>query len=442
MTLNLAFLPDAVAGTIQDGILERRLMKSLRPLLLWRALCEQVRHPGGMGERVTKTRSGLIQPDTAASARRNPGTDPGTVTRSVEQFGYQIAPYGKGLDIHLPSAWLAQENKFLDDTDALAFHGAQTLGRMCRDAILAAYGGGDSFTTDNSAGAVTAVLVKDVTGFDQVLVHGAPVAVSPTNPLAVTIGGTARNVTACVADDGSSPPKGPGTLTISAALDYAQYDRVVRGDAPTIVRQGGRATDQLIVAGDTPTIASFRQAAAYLRTHNVPGLNGEVGGLYGCFIDSHVENALFADPEFHDAIQAQGLTGAFADGAIGDYAGIRFVRNNEMPVLADDADYQAHIHRSLVFGAEVCIEAFIPESEFTSVVPVEGIASANHYKMALDAMAALSMVIRGPMDRAGQVISASWLANLDYCIPTDSKSLSGSQRVKRACVVHTAGPAA
>jgi N4-gp56 family major capsid protein len=441
MALNLAFLPDAVAGVIQDGILERKLYQSMRPMLLWRGLCSQERHPGQVGEKVTKTRSGLIQPDTAKTAKRTPGQDPGVVTRSMEQFSYQLVPYGKGIDIHLPASWLAQENKFLDDTGALTFHAAQTMGRICRDKILAAYGGGDTFTTDNP-GSVTSVKVKDCTGFDTVLVNGTPTPVSATNTLPITIAGTAKLVTACVADDGSSPPSGPGTLTISVAMDYAQNDRVLRDDAPRIIRQASRATDQLIVAGDTPTIVTFREAAAYLRTHNVPGIDGVVGGLYGCFVDPHVENALFADDEFHDAIQATGLTGPFADGAIGDYAGIRFIRNTEMPVLADDADYQAHIHRSLVFGADVCIEAFVPESEFQRQVVPEGIVTANHYKTALDPQGVMTLVIRAPLDRAGEIVSASWLANADYCVPTDAKALTGSQRVKRAVVVHTAGPAA
>lgn len=441
MALILAFLPAAVAGCIQDGVLERRVLPSLRPALLWRGLCTPQRHPGGLGEKVTKTRPGLIPPGTAASARRTPGTDPATLQRTLEQFGYQVAPYGNGLDIHLPSSWLAQENKFLDDVEKLAFHGAQTVGRMARDAILAAYRGGDTFTTDNP-GATTSVAVKDVTGFDQVLVNGLPTPVSSGAPLPVTIGGTARNVTACVATDGSSPPRGAGTLTISVALDYAQYDAVVRTDAPLVVRQGGRATDRLIVAGDTPTAASFRSAAAHLRQHNVPGLDGQVGSPYGCFVDSHVENSLFADTEFHDAIQAEGITGPFASGAIGDYAGIRFIRNTEMTVFNADAALQANVHESLVFGADVAVEAFIPESEFAREVPLEGIALANHYKMPLDPSGVLTLVVRAPLDKAGEILSASWLANVDHCVPSDAKALTGAARHKRAVVVKTAGPAA
>lgn len=441
MALVLAFLPTAVAGCIQDGVLERRLMPALKPALLWRALCSPERHPGGIGERVTKTRPGLIPPGNATSARRNPGQDPGTLQRTLEQFGYQVAPYGNGIDIHLPSSWLAQENKFLDDVEKLAFHGAQTIGRIARDSILAAYRGGDTFTTDNPS-ATTSVAVKDVTGFDQVLVNGAPVAVSATNTLPVTIGGVARSVSACVATDGSSPPRGPGTLTITSALDYGQYDAVLRTDAPLVVRQGGRATDRLIVAGDTATASSFRSAAAHLRQHNVPGLDGTVGSPYGCFIDSHVENSLFADSEFHDAIQAEGLSGPFATGAVGDYAGIRFIRNTEMTVFDADAHLQANVHESVVFGADVAVEAYVPEAEFAREVPMEGIALANHYKMPLDANGVLTLVVRAPMDKAGEILSTSWLSNVDYCVPSDAKALTGAARHKRAVVVKTAGPAA
>lgn len=431
MALYLASLPTAVAGAIQDGLLEKKLYESLRPMLLWRGLCSQERHPGQIGERVTKTRDGLIQPDDATTALRSPSSDPGSVTRSLEQFGYQIKPYGKTIDCHLPSSWLAQENRFLSDSGALAFHAAQTMGRICRDAILAAYGGGNTFATTGATS--TSLVVQSAVGFDTVMVNGAPVAVSVSNPGTLTLGSTSYTYTAV--------NLGTNTITLSSSQTWSQYDAVVRSDAARVVRQTSRATDRLIVAGDTPTIATFREAAAYMRTHNVPGIDGVVGGLYGCFVDPHVENALFADAEFHDAVNAQAITGQLAEGVVGTYAGIKFIRQTEMPTITATAPYQATIHRSLVFGAEVAIEAFIPESEFQNQVPAEGIATTNHYKTALDPAAVMSMVVRAPMDKAGQVLSLSWLSNADYCIPTDSKALTGTQRFKRAVVVHTAGPA-
>jgi hypothetical protein len=436
----LGFLPDSLASVIQDGILERKIQDALKPILPWRSLCSQERHPGRIGERVIKTRTGLIQPSTQAAVKRVPGQDPPLLTSSVEQFSYQIAPYGGALDIHLPSSYLAVENFFLEETGKLVFHAAQTVGRICRTQIFAAYGGGDTFTTNNP-GSVTAVTVKDVTGFDTVMVNGTPVAVSVTNTLAVTIGGVAKLVSACVANDGSSPPRGPGVLTITVAITYAQFDQVIRTDAPKIIRQNSRATDHLIVAGDTATIATFRQAAAYMRTHNVPGIDGQIGGLYGCFVNPNIENALFADLEFHNAINAQAITGVFEEGTIGVYAGIKFMRITELDILTPDSDYQTTIHKSLMFGGDVAVEAFIPESEFALEVVPEGVATNMHYKTAIDPMGVMTLVVRAPQDRAGEIVSASWLANCDYAIPTDAKALTGTQRVKRAVVVNVAGPA-
>lgn len=437
---NLSFLPAAIQNVIQDGILERKMYDALKPLLLWRNLAAKEKHPGQIGERVIKTRSGLIQPDTEQTALRTPGTDPATVTRSIEQFSYQVAPYGKALDVHLPSSYVAQYNRFLDDTNALGFHAAQTVGRIARGRLVRAYGGGNSFAM-TAGSAVTALAVKDIAGFDQVMINGQLVAVSAGTPLPCTLSGTTAVNVIAVTPNVTGAKSGLGTLTLAVAATWAQYDALVRVDAAVVVRQGGRATDHAIIASDTATAATFRQAAATLRNNNVPSLDGSRDGLYGCFIDPQVEQALFADAEFHNAIQAEGLTGAFASGAIGDYGGIRFIRNTEMPKLAQDTEYQTTIHQSLMFGADPLIEAYIPEEVFADQVTMGGIASSNHFKMPLDELAVMTMVIRAPIDRAGEVISASWLANIDYAVPSDSQNQTGVARFKRCALINVAGPA-
>jgi hypothetical protein len=179
-----------------------------------------------------------------------------------------------------------------------------------------------------------------------------------------------------------------------------------------------------------------------MRNDNVPAIDGSRDGVYGCFVDPPTEAALFADPEFHDAIKAQGLTGPFADGALGDYAGIRFVRNTEMTKLSPDGtNLLATIHESILFGGEPGIEALHPRVGVRARGSRGGIALANHYKMPLDPDAVLTMVVRAPMDKAGEVVSVCWLANLDYAIPSDSLNLTGPARFKRCKLIHTAGPA-
>jgi hypothetical protein len=433
---NIANLPAAIAGVVQNGMLERRMYDALKPALNFRLLASRERHMGRQGESVTKTRDGLIAPDTQANTKLAPGGAPGAVTRSVEQFSYTIARYGKKIDIHLPSSFLAQANRFLSDTEKLGFQGRQSLNRFMRDAIYLAYGGGNSFTTAAAGAPVTALVVKDASGFEKVLVNGVPTDVSVTNPGSLSVAGAA-------AVQYTAVNLGTNTITLSVAQTWAQYDSVVRSDAAYVQRQAGRATDRLIVAGDTSTIKTFRDAAAYLRGHNVPGLNGQVGSDYGAFIDSDVENHLYADGEFHDAIHAQGVSGAIADGVVGRYAGILFMRQpkGEMPILAADAAYQTNIHRSLVFGSEICIEAFVPEPEFEREVTVAGIATAQHYKMPLDPEGVITLVLRAPQNELADTMTASWVANVDWAVPSDAKALTGVQRFKRAVVVHTAGPA-
>lgn len=430
---NIANLPSAIANVLQRGILAREIAEAMKPGLNWQLLCQRERHEGvamRMGETVTKTKAGLIQPSTKANAKLAAGGDPAAVARSVEQYSYSLASYGNRIQSHLPSSALAMVEQFIRDAKELSVHAQHTLNRLRRDAVYAAYGGGNSFATAAGTGA-TALVVADAAGFDKVQKSdGTLVDVSSTNPGSLKIaGGAAVNYTAV--------DLATNTITLSAAQTWAAYDSVVMTKAPRVVRQNSRATDRLLVAGDTPTIATFRAAATHLRNHNVPPINAQ--GDYAAFVDGDVLDALFADAEFHDAIRGQGNTGEMQTGAIGRYAGILFMPQPkmEMPIIAGTGSYQTHIHRSLVFGAETCMEVFAPEAQMVADGGVA--ASMNHVRQAIDEV--LTLVIRAPQDYLGRILDLSWVGNVDWCVPTDSKNLSGDQLYKRAVVVHTAGPA-
>jgi hypothetical protein len=436
MPQTIANLPSAVSNIIQQGILALDMQEALQPALLWRNLFEKRRHPGRIGESVTMTREGLITPDDQTTALRTPGQDPGTLTRSVEQFLYQVKPYGKGLDVHLPSDYVSSSSEFRNATRVLGIHAAMTLGRIARNALFAAYAGGNTFATTGATS--TALVVQDATGFDTVVVNGTPVAVSAANPGSLTIAGVTKAYTAVVL--------ATNTITLSVSSTWSQYDVVLRSDAPGVIRQNGRTSPRTLIAGDTPTFATFRNAATQLRNMNVPGMDGQMGGLYGCYIDADVENVLFADAELVAAKNAIGITQNFAEGTIGVYGGIRFMRmpKSESIIIPSSSTIQTPFHRSIMFGQYPGIEVYVPETEFQGVVAAGGVpeafATSNHYKMPLDPEAVLTLVLRAPIDKAGEIMSASWLANCDYCMPTDTLAITGNQRVKRACVIETAGP--
>lgn len=440
MVESIANLPSSISSVIQLGLLDLDILEALEPVQLWRELYAKHQHMGRGGETLTMTRDGLIPPGNKASALRIAGQDPATLQRSVEQFSYRIFPYGGAIDTHLPSSFVAQSSRFRSDIKQLMTHAGLTLGRIARDAMYAAYGGRNSFATSAAGSPTTTLPVQDATGFDTAVPVGqAQQPVSVSNPLAITVTGVANTVVACDLVN--------NILTLGTATTWAQYDAVVGVDAPTIVRATSRATDRLIVAGDTPLLATFRNAATVLRNANVPGIDGVVGSLYGCYVDADVENVLFADPEIRTAMAAQAITGIFSAGIVGVYAGIQFMRmpKTESLIIPQGGAIQTPIHRSIVFGEGPGIEAYIPEAEFAGEVAAGGIpeavATTVHYKKVVDDKGVISLVVRAPLDKAGEVVSSSWLANTDYCIPTDSLGISGPQRVKRACIVHTAGPA-
>jgi len=429
--LQISFLPAAVQAAIQDGILQRGFEGSLFPLLKWRLMADQERHAGGQGELVTKTRPGLIQPDTEATATIPVGGEPTFATRSLEQFSYQLKSLGKSLKSDLPPSFFAAGNLFMDDVEKLAQHAAQTMGRVARDRLIKAYGGGNTFAT---AGATSATVpVVSTNGFETVLVNGKYVAVSASNPLPALVGAQAVNV---IAFDAVAK-----TLTLAASITFAQFDAVVSNDAPRVIRQANRATDRLIVAGDTATFAPFKSAKTWLTRHAVPGINGRPeNDIHVCFITPDTKEQLFAITEFHDAIQAVGLTGPFASFAIGDYAGIRFVDNAEYTALSG-GQLQTTIHESFMFGMGSLIEAYAPEDDMVGAAGAREVATMQHYKRAMDPQGVITYVARAPQDALGRALVHSWVANVDYCVPTDALSLAGPARFKRGVLIHTAGPA-
>lgn len=436
--LNLAFLPAALQGIVFDGWLESALQEALYTTHLWRQLCVQERHRGGIGEQVTKTKPGLIPPQTEAEIRINRGQEPGIVTPSYEQYTYKLRTGAKSMELDIPTNWVAAIPKILSDIRAFYEFAAHTLSRVCRSRVYAAYGAGDTFATASGA-ASTSVEVQDVTGFDKVIVNGIAVDVSVSNPLPILIGGVARNVTAVAPADSSSPPQGPGTLTISAAHTWALHEAVVRVDAPKIIRAAGRVTDRLLVAGDVATFAPFRSAVAFLRDNNVPGVDGTRNGPYGAFVDGMTEAALLGDVEFRQAFQGRPETPAIRDGVIGQYGGIIFYRNTDMPTLSG-SPLQTTIRRSIVFGADVAIEAYAPEQDFETAPPdVMEVALNMHYKRKLDLAGVMTAIFRAPLDALGRSVLMSYVTNYDYCIPTDVKAIGTVHRHKRAVVIHTAG---
>lgn len=423
----------SLALAFQTGLVERAVQPPLTPMMLWSLLCAQEQFPLGIGETLHKTRDGLITPSSRSTVTIAPGVDPPTVSRSRERYSLTVEEQGSSMSHYLPNGSLAAVNTFLEDVGRLVTHGAMTLNRIRRDVFLAAYGGGNSFATAAGSSS-TSLVVQDATGFDTVMVNGESVTVSATNPGTLSLAGTSRTYTAV--------NLGTNTITLSSAQTWAQYDSVVRSDATPVFRQGSRATDRLLVAGDVATLATFRSAAMWMRGQNVPGVDGTPSGDYVCFINTDIEDQLMADTEFRTAVNGAGLQPAIASGMLGRYAGVQFYRvpKSESAIIATGGAYQTNVHRSVMFGGGgAVIEGYIdPEQLVTAGGPL-----VNHTHMRQRLSNGMQFVVRAPQDALGKTVLMSWNSALGWSVPSDINNATGNAaRFKRGLVIHTSGPAA
>lgn len=435
--MTTAWGSSGAAGTLavifQNGLVERALMQPLAPMQLWDLLIERKQFPLGIGETLIMTRDGLITPSSRAVVTILPGNNPPTVSRSREAFSLTVEKQGSSMEHYLPNASLAAVNTFLEDLGKLAFHCAHSINRIRRDVFLAAYGGGNSFATA-AGSAVTALVVADATGFETVMVNGAPATVSATNPGTLLLAGTSRTYTGV--------NLGTNTITLSSAQTWAQYDSVVRSDATPVFRQTSRATDRLIVPGDVATLATFRSAALWMRGQNVPGINGSPDGDYVAMINTDVEDQLMQDSEWRSAVNGAGLAPALANGMLGRYAGIQFYRvaKSESAITPLAGAYQANIHRSVVVGGGgSVIEGYLEPGQLVSAGGA--VATAAHFRQPIGP--GLQIVSRAPQDPLGELVLNSWGGYLGWTVPSDIYNATGNAaRFKRGVAIHTAGPAA
>jgi N4-gp56 family major capsid protein len=183
---------------------------------------------------------------------------------------------------------------------------------------------------------------------------------------------------------------------------------------------------------DIATLALFRSAVTRLRRMNVP----TVGGYYVAHIAVDTETQLFADPDFKQALQGRVDSPIYRDLSIGRFAGIDWVRNNELPSVLGGSAGTVNVARNLVVGdGALTASPFEGFGSLLSGTGVEGVPSIRMVGPATGVQVAL--IIRPPQDRFQQNISSTWSWVGDFGVPSDVTSGDGA-RYKRAVMVETA----
>lgn len=454
--------PAALGAILQQGFLERQFQEGLDSILAYRRESLQETVPARIGQTLTKTRTGRFTPvTTPINPSTNTGLDNGLTaqTYSVEQYSFSMSEYANTADVNMKQDLAAIADEMFTYSRNLGVQAAQSLERISRNKLFAAYlGGNTSVRTDLGAGGTTTCYVDDITGFQNVLVNGVVTPVSGTNPLSVqetaaTSGGVTQVLSVTgVAAEGTNHSQSPngvsGVLTFAAATTPVNGDQLVATNAPKIIRPSNRLTTALLKGSDILALGLVLDACTYLRDNAVPPMSD---GTYHLILDNTSMRQLFADQDFKIAYAGRYQSQEYRDGEIITLLGTTYIPTTE--TLIQQAGTQANgastatgaalvgqrVRRPVMMGAESIIQGNFEGNETwldrEGVNPMHDVYLVNN----------VAHIIRPPLDRLAQVASMSWDWVGDFAVPTDLTAnnlvipTASNALFKRCVVLETAG---
>ena len=434
--------PASLQPIIQQGFLEREFSQALRSRLGYRACADRIKIAVGIGETLTKTRAGLKPAVTTPLApATNTNLDNGLTptTWGVEQYTITINHYAATTDLNVVTEQVGIASQFLQNAYVNGEQAARSLDELSRNALFAAYMGGNTRVRSTLATAAPTVAVDDVRGFQFVFVNGVQQPVSSTTPMTVTIGSNVYSLVSVALDSTSvstAPGGASGTLTLSGNVTVADGtagNTVTAASGAIIVRPSQRSNTSLIAASDTLTMGNLLDAVAKLRLNAVP----EINGAYNCYLDPVSSRQLFADPDFKQLFQgATSANQVFKNGMTNDFLGLRFVPTTEALVQPHPSLAGLMVRRPIVCGQGALIEGDFAGTATTDVAPVGSIVNI------VDGVA---MVTREAIDRLQQIIAQSWYWIGGFCAPSDTTTnpttiaTATNSAYKRAVIIEHVG---
>jgi hypothetical protein len=434
--------PTSLQPIIQQGFLEREFAQALRSKLGYRACADRVNIAVGIGETLTKTRAGLKPTVTTPLApATNTNLDNGLTpsTWGVEQFTITINLYAATTDLNVVAERVGIASQFLQNAYVNGEQAARSLDELGRNALFAAYLGGNTRVRVTLSAAAVTISVDDVRGFQYAFVNGVQQPVSSTNTMSVTVGSDVYTLVAAAADsvNVSTAPNGiSGTLTFSSNVtvsDGTAGNTVLASTGSSIVRPSQRANTSLILASDTLAMSCLLDAVAKLRLNAVP----EIDGAYNCYLDPVSARQLFADPDFKQLFQgATSANQVFKKGMTNDFLGLRFVPTTEAFVQPHPTLSGLMVRRPVICGQGALIEGDFAGMATSDVAPEDSII------VMVDGIA---MVTREAIDRLQQIIAQSWYWIGGFCAPSDTTTnpttvpTATNAAFKRAVIVEHIG---
>ena len=409
--------PAALQPIIQLGFLEREFQQALRSRLGYRACADRVQIAVGIGETLTRTRSGL-KPSVTTPLPPNTNTnfDNGLTASDwgVEQYTITINHYAATTDLNMVTSRVGIASQFLQNAYVNGEQAARSLDELARNALFSSYFGGSTRARTTLGSAGPSLAVDDVRGFQNAFVNGVQQVVGTSNPLTVTVGASAYTLIGTAVDttNVSTAPNGmSGVLTFSGNVsvsDGTAGNSVIAANASVVVRPSQRSNTAQLAASDMLTMSCLLDAVAKLRMNAVP----EIDGAYNCYLDPVSARQLFSDPDFKQLFQgATSANQVFRQGMTNDFLGLRFVPTTEAFVQPHPVLAGLMVRRPIICGQGALIEGDFSGMAASDVAPKDSIVSV------VDDVA---MVTREPIDRLQQIIAQSWYWIGGFCAPSDT----------------------
>lgn len=413
--MGIQAFPAALQPIIQQNFLEREFEEGLQSMLAFRDIAEREDFSIGIGETLTKTKPGLKAPvTTPLTPSSNTNLDNGLspTTWTVEQYTISINMFGDTIDLNMITNKVGIVGQFLRNAYTNGVQAAQSLDRLARNALFAAYIGGQTRMRTTLGAPAASINVDDIRGFQTVLVNGVPTPTSASNTMAVTVGSNAYTLQTAVADGSnvSTAPNGiSGVLTMSGNVTVADGttgNTVSSAVGPSILRPRNAGNTSLTLGGDLFTMSLVLDAVAYLRRNAVP----TIGGMYNCYLDPVSGRQLFADPDFKILFQGQDAAKEFRMGRVIELLDCRFIPTTEAFVQVHPSIATLNIRRPIICGAGSLIEGDYAGMADNDVTPADSI---------IDIIDGVVQVTREPIDRLQQIIAQSWYWIGGFVAPTD-----------------------
>lgn len=406
--------PAALVPIIQQGFLERAFQDGLRSRLGFRAIADREEFSIGIGESLTKTRTGLKAPVTTPSnPSNNTNLDNGMTPTgwTVEQYVMSLNQYNDTQDLNMVTSKVGIASQFMKNAQVNGIQAMQSLDRIARNTLYGSYLGGNTRVTATLGAPAATIAVDDIRGFRYVFSNGVLVPVSATYTMTVVVGANTYTLTGATADgtNVSTAPDGiSGTLTFSANVTVADGtagNAVVSSVAPVVHRPADRATTAALVSGDTLTMQTILSGVADLRSNNVPDIDGN----YNLYLDDKQLLGLFKDSDFKLLFRGAYGSAEYKSGMVFELLGARFIPTTEAPQQASLG--AGAIHRGILCGSGALVEGDYAATGYSDVA-----SDDDALKVMVDDVC---MVTREPLDRLQQIIAQSWYWIGGFAVPTD-----------------------